>query len=1160
MSLRRDMCVQVSRRRLSAVFAQRNASSTRLPLFSAWIATGIYCLVMMLAWPLCDAMAGADSLPDLPHVRPPAIAVVPLTNLTGDEALAWIGIGLQETLTWEAQRLTESRVLDLRELVQQTKQLPGALAGFRQDQLASLGGQLGVDVFIGGEYRGTSRQVSFNLFALDTARQTRVASRSFSGPLAQAVAQAGQALLEIAQSLPIAFPPKGVQQPLQPGIPGPSALAARANGIVATAESLLGGGGEALKRALGRFRQAVQDEPTDGEAWYRLGEALVRSAEYDEGRQALDRGLGVARATRDRVLEVATLTLIGESYILQGRARDAEPYFRQVMPMARQSGDWARQIAALHGFATVFHMRGETDRAREYLERALGLARATGTRGAEARLLNHLGVLRISLGEYAVSRQYLGEAVTMAQAIGDRNTERMGLNNLAAIAIRQGAYREARDTLEKVLQITRALGDRRGEALSLKNIGQVEVSRGAYAAAFPILEEALSLTRTVGAFSIEIETLQTIGSAHFALGEYPEAQAAYEKGLGLARAQKIPGFEALMLHHLGQVSLARMALDDAKRYEEGALAITRQIVTPRVEVLALHGLGEVQFARGDYGASRGLFERAMELAGRLGHSETLWQVRYGLGRIHEVQGDADAALAQYREAVTIINGLTSQFGEEEERLVFLSHRMAVYDALARLLLKLHEQDSMKGYDREAWAVLEAKRGRVIGEALAAARPKLRDGQARAEGEKAQANLDRAVALERSLRAEQAKAPDVRNAERVESLTTLLAQTKAEYRTQTQAFLAKYPRYKAQFVDQKTVDPDLLAKYANRLPQGTLAVQYFAATDALYIFVVASGGRFQVKRQAVSQADLYELVRRYRKYIERGANRPLIWADDGSEEYRRDVVPLQEVARRLATHLLEPIQAELATHPNLILIPNDLLLYLPIHALLRPQPDGTERFLAETHAVSYVTQLELADIFTPAAPTTNTPLLALANPDGSLPAASREVRELMRIRPGITSLDGPAATKERFFALAEQFPDLHLATHGVLDPQRPERSYLLMAGGGEENQLGIDEIAGLTLQSGLAVLSACETALGEQVPGAALITLAAAFSQAGSQSILASLWKVHDAATRDFMVAFHRSLPTAGRVGALQQAQWALIQRPATAHPFYWAPFILIGGR
>ena len=81
-----------------------------------------------------------------------------------------------------------------------------------------------------------------------------------------------------------------------------------------------------------------------------------------------------------------------------------------------------------------------------------------------------------------------------------------------------------------------------------------------------------------------------------------------------------------------------------------------------------------------------------------------------------------------------------------------------------------------------------------------------------------------------------------------------------------------------------------------------------------------------------------------------------------------------------------------------------------------------------------------------------------------------------------------------------------------------------------------------------------------MPGAALVTLAAAFSQAGSQSIVASLWKVSDTATRDFMVAFHKALPSEGRVGAIQQAEVTLLQVPATMHPYYWAPFLLLGAR
>jgi CHAT domain-containing protein len=54
--------------------------------------------------------------------------------------------------------------------------------------------------------------------------------------------------------------------------------------------------------------------------------------------------------------------------------------------------------------------------------------------------------------------------------------------------------------------------------------------------------------------------------------------------------------------------------------------------------------------------------------------------------------------------------------------------------------------------------------------------------------------------------------------------------------------------------------------------------------------------------------------------------------------------------------------------------------------------------------------------------------------------------------------------------------------------------------------------------------------------------------------------VNDASTRDFMVAFHRALPTGGRASALQQAQMTVLKDPQTAHPYYWAPFILIGAR
>ncbi len=612
-------------------------------------------------------------------------------------------------------------------------------------------------------------------------------------------------------------------------------------------------------------------------------------------------------------------------------------------------------------------------------------------------------------------------------------------------------------------------------------------------------------------------------------------------------------------HTLGDDLAARNAYQEALKERERALSPDHPDVA-----LSLTRLGELSYARGDYSAAKPLYERALAISRKSASPEAHQLSALGLAQVNEKQNQLVEAVALYQESVRVLESIAGQFEEESTRGQFLQagNRLVAYDALAQLLLKLHEQDNTKGYDREAWAILDAKRKRIVAEILTASRPKLQDPQAKQEIEKTSEIHEQAVALERSLAEEQAKPAEEQESERVKSLTTLLAQTKTDYLKQVQAFLTRYPQYRTQLVDQQTVDPKALAKFADRLPAGTLAVQFFSRPDALYMFLVAPGGSFQVKRQAVAQSELYQLIKEYRDYLERGATERLSWADDGSENYRRNLLPFKELTQKLSAHLLGPIAGELMTHKNVILIPNDLLLYLPIHALMQNQPDGSSRFLAETHTISYLTQLELVDIINPGAANLNPPLLALANPDGTLPAASREIREIGKLRPSVTTLDGAQATKERFLSLAGKFPDLHLATHGILDPERPENSYLLMAGKDEESQrLSIAEIAGLRLMpNGMAILSACETAVGEQVPGAALITLSAAFSQAGSQSIMASLWKVADVATRDLMIAFHGALSKVGRANALQQAQLVVLKNPATAHPFYWAPFILIGAR
>ena len=933
-----------------------------------------------------------------------------------------------------------------------------------------------------------------------------------------------------------------------------------------------------LERSLA-IREAAQpmSPPAVATSAAHLGLMYMQMGDYAMARPLLERALAMREQTLgpEHTDVAVSLNELGGLLMRAGDYSGAQARFERALQIQekRLGPNHVAVAQTLINAAAAQRSAASFAAARPLVERALTIReQALGPQHpAVAGALNALAFLLFTSGDYAGARPLYERAIAIREAAqGPSHRDLAGvLHDYALLLTATGDFAAARRTYARAVAISEQTAGPSNLALAgfLNSQGAMLRQIGDYGAARASIERSVTIReRTLGPDHPDLtRSLVELGAVLVKLKDGDGARRAFERAIAIR--ERAYGADSLMvagpLNQLALLERQQGRHTEARRLYERALTIREKTLPPdHIDVVwSLNSLAALLRVMGDYDAALPLYERAVPVARRLGAPDLRWRLTFGQARVWEQRGRLDDALALYRDAVTTLETLAGQFGDDALRSQFLAadNRLLAYDGLVRVLLQLHGRDASKGYDRDAWAVLEARKNRVVADALAGARPALRDATARQAAEQVQAKEQQTRALEAALREEQESRPGSKQAE---SLTTLLAQTKAEYLAQAHAFLVKYPQYKAQFIDQQTVDPKALAKFADRLPPGTLAIQYFAAPDTLYLFVVAPGGSFQVRSRAIAQEDLYALVRQYRTHLDAATTQHLSWVDDGSPAWREKVAPLREVSRKLSALLLDPVSPELATHRNLVLIPNDLLLYLPIHALTRSERDGSTRFLVETHVVSYVTQLELVDLLTPSQPAGSVPLLAVANPDGSLPAASREIRELVRIRAGTTSLEGAQATKQRFLSLASKFPDVHLATHGVLDAERPERSYLLMAGTDEESQrLSVAEIASLTLgRNGMAVLSACETALGEQVPGAALTTLAAAFSQAGAQSVVASLWKVNDETTRHFMVAFHKALATSGRAAALQEAQLTILRKQVTAHPFYWAPFILMGGR
>ncbi|RDC65534.1 hypothetical protein AHMF7616_04164 [Adhaeribacter pallidiroseus] len=140
--------------------------------------------------------------------------------------------------------------------------------------------------------------------------------------------------------------------------------------------------------------------------------------------------------------------------------------------------------------------------------------------------------------------------------------------------------------------------------------------------------------------------------------------------------------------------------------------------------------------------------------------------------------------------------------------------------------------------------------------------------------------------------------------------------------------------------------------------------------------------------------------------------------------------------------------------------------------------------------------------------------------------------------------------------------LHLATHGFVNESYPELSGLILAQDSTSKEDGIlymGEIYNLRLNADLVTLSACETGLGKLANGEGVIGLTRALMYAGARNIVVSFWKVPDNSTADLMEDFYTALISGeDKAQALQTAKRKMARADKYKHPFYWAPFVLVG--
>jgi CHAT domain-containing protein len=329
-----------------------------------------------------------------------------------------------------------------------------------------------------------------------------------------------------------------------------------------------------------------------------------------------------------------------------------------------------------------------------------------------------------------------------------------------------------------------------------------------------------------------------------------------------------------------------------------------------------------------------------------------------------------------------------------------------------------------------------------------------------------------------------------------------------------------------------------------LPPDTLFLEYFVARGGLVAFL-AQGGHVRAETLPARPAEVERLLRLWHLNLQAAMGR-------SAEENRALAPNATGILRKLYDMLLRPLEERAGDlfegRQQWIIAPCGSLHYLPFHAL----HDG-RGYLARRAQISYAPSAGiLRHIAAPRAAEGRSVAFGLSQ-RGQLPYTVAEAEQVAKLLDGDALVEGAATAAA--LAAAGSAPVVHLATHGEFRSDNPLFSGLSLADG----WLTTLDIFGLRLQASLVTLSACQTGRSVVGGGEELLGLARAFLSAGAASLLLSYWAVEDRSTADFMIAFYKSLAQGQtKVASLQAAQERLLDDGQHEHPYYWAPFALIG--
>ncbi len=916
----------------------------------------------------------------------------------------------------------------------------------------------------------------------------------------------------------------------------------------------------------------------------RLADQVIQRLRVDirEAMGLAEGAVSIAEEIGDRVSQARGLRAKANVLYLMGRNQEALALHEGARSLFEQAGAWEEVGRTLSASLQPMLLLGEHDRALAAAQRAREIFTKLGDQRRLARLEINAANILLRQDRFAEALAGYTRAYEQLLPRGEVEGVAVSLHNMAVCQMLLNDFREAMATHQKAREYCTAHDMPLLAGQADYNIAWLHYQRGEYSKAISMLREAreicekngdlhhvalchldlsdlyleLNLSSDAGEMAQEaLERSEQLGMGYeaakakanlaIAAGQqgkafraielFVEARKMFVREKNEVWASLLDLYQALLLFNEGR-------LFESKRLAAAALEFFSSSQLPAKAILCRLLLGRLAMRTGEQREANAECQAALDI---LSHTEAPLlhgQAHFLMSQVREAEKDFEGAYESCREARASLEALRSSLRGEELKIAFVKNKLEVYESLVHLCMArdadgperdLASREEAFGYMEEAKS--RGLRDLLFGQAQPAAPP---------VEESSQSPLVRKI---RNLRDElnwfyhrietEQLAKEQRSPERVEQLQ---AQARS-HENELLRVLREAPREEMErqgLTAEATVNLDVIRAALG--PESAL-VEYFRVREHLLAAVITADSLEILPLTPVSRiAGLLRLLQFQIGKFRMGGG------------YLRSF----EQTLMAATHahlyqlyheLMEPVCASIQAK-HIVVVPHDLLHYLPFHALF----DGAQ-YLIDNYTISYAPSATIFAHCQTKTPATSASSLVMGIPDAKAPAISEEVAAVARELPPSELFIGEQAKQSVLSEIGAHSRVIHIATHGHFREDNPMFSGIRLGDG----HLSLYDLYRLKLPADLITLSGCATGQNALAAGDELLGLVRGLLYAGAHSLLLTMWDVHDGSTTEFMKLFYRQLAThRGKARAVQEAARTL--REQYPHPFYWAPFLLVG--